>query len=130
MGANNVKALRLLGVSSKQPFFRFQSQEIAAVFDQPHLLKYIHDLLRIHDVMNVGFDVVVNGEQFPGTAKWEDVLKVYEFDMKNLIRVLTIVTDSHLNPDTQSAREVSFAAQVMSRTAAALIDMLVTAGKE
>ena len=50
MGANNVKALKQLGVSEKTPFFRFCvsektpffrfcDQEIAAIFDPPHLLK-------------------------------------------------------------------------------------------
>jgi hypothetical protein len=130
MGANNVKALKLLGVSAKQPFFRFQSQEIAAVFDPPHLLKYTRDLFRTHDVVNVGVEVVVNGERRPATAKWEDIVKVYEFDKKNLIRLLINVTDSHLNPVAQTARNVSFAAQVMSRKVAALMAMLVNTGKE
>jgi len=130
MGANNVKALKLLGVSAKQPFFTFKSQEIAAVFDPPHLLKYTRDLFRTHDVVNVGFEAVVNGERLPCIAKWEDLLKIYEFDKKNLFPVLRNVTDSHLHPDAQTARKVSFAAQVMCSSAAALIDTLVTAGKE
>jgi hypothetical protein len=130
MGANNVKALKLLGVSAKQPFFTFQSQEIAAVFDPPHLLKYTRDLFQTHDVVNVGFEVVLNGERLPGIAKWGDLLKFYESDKKNLIRVLTSVTDSHMHPDAQTARKVSVAAQVMCRKAAAFIYMLATEGKE
>jgi len=130
MGANNVEALKLLGVSAKQPFFKFQSQEIAAVFDPPHLLKYTRDLFRTHDVVNVGFEVVVNGERLPGIAKWEDLLKIYESDKKGLIRVLFKMTDSHLHPDAQTARKVSVAAQVMCRTAAALIVMKESFGKE
>jgi hypothetical protein len=43
MGASNVRALKLLGVSEKTPFFRFRDQEIAAVFD-PHLLKCTRNL--------------------------------------------------------------------------------------
>jgi hypothetical protein len=39
MGANNVKALKQLGVSERIPFFMFCDQEIAAVFDPPLLLK-------------------------------------------------------------------------------------------
>jgi hypothetical protein len=105
MGASNVKALQLLGVCARQPFFRFQSQEITAVFDPPHLLKYIRDLFRTHDVVNVGFEVV-NGEQRLATVKWEDILKIYEFDEKNLFHVLRNVTDSHLNPVMQTARNV------------------------
>jgi len=129
MGANNVKALKLLIVSAKQPFFTFQSQEIAAVFDPPHLLKYTRDLFQTRDVVSVGFEVV-NSEGLSGIAKWEDLLKIYESDKKNLIRALSKVTDSHLHPDAQTARKVSFAAQVMCRTAAALIVMMTSASKE
>lgn len=66
----------------------------------------------------------------PGIAKWEDLLKIYESDRKNFFHALRNVTDSHLNPDAQTARKVSFAAQVMCSTAAALIDTHMTAGKE
>jgi hypothetical protein len=37
--ANNVKALKLLGISEKTPSFRFQDREIAAIFDPFHHLK-------------------------------------------------------------------------------------------
>ena len=39
MGANSIKALKLLGISEKTPFFRFQVREIAAIFDTSHHLK-------------------------------------------------------------------------------------------
>jgi len=39
MGASNVRALNLLGVSEKTPFFRFHDQEISAMFHPSHLLK-------------------------------------------------------------------------------------------
>ena len=40
MGVNSINALKLLVVSEKTPFFGFHYQEIAAVFDPPHLLKW------------------------------------------------------------------------------------------
>ena len=76
MGANNVKALKQLGVSEKTPFFRFRDQETAAVFDPPLLLKDTHNLFLKHDVANVGFGVVVNGQRLTGAAKWAHILKV------------------------------------------------------
>lgn len=79
-------------------------------------------------MVNVGFEVV-NGEGLPGIAKWEDLLKFYESEKKKLIRALCNVTDSHLHPDAQTARKVSFALQVMYRTAAALFVMMVSADK-
>jgi len=131
MGANIVKALKQFDVSEKTPFFRFHHQEIAAVFDPPHLLKCARNLYLKHKVMNVGLGVVVNGEPLTGTAKWADVLKVYELDKQNVLyRQLCKVTDRHMKPFAQDATKVSLAAQVMSNTVAAAIDTHVTAGKE
>jgi hypothetical protein len=53
MGVNSVKALKLLGVSQKTPFFMFRDQDITAVFDPPHLFKCAHKLLFKHEVMKV-----------------------------------------------------------------------------
>ena len=35
MGTNNVKAMKLLGSTGEKPFFQFQSQEIATIYDPP-----------------------------------------------------------------------------------------------
>jgi hypothetical protein len=71
VGANNVKALKHLGVSEETPFVRFQNQEITAMCDPPHLLKFICILSPKHDVINVECDITVNGERLTRTAKWE-----------------------------------------------------------
>jgi hypothetical protein len=39
MGTNIVKALKLLGATIRRPFFQFQNQAIATVYDPPYLLK-------------------------------------------------------------------------------------------
>ena len=62
MGANNVKAFKLLGVSEKTPSIRFRDQEIAAIIDPPLLLKCTHDLFLKHNVANVECEITVNGE--------------------------------------------------------------------
>jgi hypothetical protein len=81
--------------------------------------------------MNVGLGVVVNRQPLTGTAKWADILKVYELDKQNVLyRVMRHVTDRHLKPFAQDAMKVSLAAQVMSTSVAAAIDTHVTAGKE
>ena len=101
------------------------------MFDPPHLLKCTRNLLLKHDVMNVGLGVVVNGQPLTDTAKWADILKVYEIDKQNVLyRQLRQVTDRHLKPFAQDTMKVSLAAQVMSNTVAAAIDTHVTAGKE
>jgi hypothetical protein len=62
MGANNIKALKQLGVSEKTPFFKFQNREIAAIFDPSHLLKCTQNLFLKHNVANVDCEITVNGE--------------------------------------------------------------------
>ena len=77
--------------------FKFCDQEIAAVFDLPHLLKCTHNLFLKHEVFNVGLRVVVNGQALIGTAKWADILKVYEIEKQNVLHhLLHNVTDRHL----------------------------------
>jgi hypothetical protein len=77
------------------------------------------------------FEVVVNGEELTGTAKWANILKLYEIDKQNVLyRLLHDVTNRRLNPIAQDAMTVSLAAQVMSSTVAAAIDTQVIAGKE
>jgi hypothetical protein len=80
VGASNVKALKQLGVSEKTPFGRFQNQDIAAIFAPPRLLKFTHSLSQKHDVANEECEITENGKQLAGTAKWDDILKLYEVD--------------------------------------------------
>jgi hypothetical protein len=127
MGANNVKALKLLGATKRKPFFRFHKQEIATVYDPPHLLKCTRNLLLKYDVQ---FKSELLGNQLPGIAKWDHILKLYELDKTNRLRLLYKLTDTHLNPVAQIAMKVSFAAQVMSHTVAAGLNTLVSTGKK
>ena len=59
---NSVKALKHLGLSEKTPFIKFQNQEIAAIFDPPHLLKFTHNLFLKHDVASVEYVITRNGK--------------------------------------------------------------------
>jgi hypothetical protein len=49
--------------------------------------------------MNVGFEVDANGGELTGTAKWANILKVYEIDKQNTLSCLLCdMTHRHLNP--------------------------------
>jgi len=63
MVANNIKALKHLGVSEKLPFFRFYDKKIEATFGPPHLRKCTHNLFLKCDVVNVQCEITVNGKQ-------------------------------------------------------------------
>jgi hypothetical protein len=127
MGANNVKALKLLGVSEMEPFFKFHNKEIAAVFDPPHLLKCTRNLFRRYDVEMKSEPL---GNQLPIIAKWGHISNLYQFDKPHEIRLHYKLTDSHLNPVSQCAMKVKLAAQVLSHTVAAGLYTLVSAGKK
>ena len=72
----------------------------------------------------------MNGEQLTGTAKWDDILKLYEADISNVYRLLPKVTKRHIKPGGQNRMKVSLVAQVMSITVAAAINTLFTVGRD
>ena len=76
IGSNNIQDLKHQSISENILFFRFRSQEFAATFDFPHLLKCTNKFVLKHDVTNVECEITVNAEQLTGTTKWEEVSKV------------------------------------------------------
>jgi len=86
MGTNNVKAMRLLSsTGGGEPFFQFQNQEIASIYDPPHLLKCTHNLFLKYDVQ---FESEHLDSQLPVIAKWEHIEKLYKCDKPFMIRSL------------------------------------------
>jgi hypothetical protein len=81
--------LKQLGVSEDTPFFRFQNQEIAALFE-PHLLKCTRNLFQKYYVGNVDCEST-------DTAKRQDILKLYEIDKRLVYRLPPKVTDRHVS---------------------------------
>ncbi|PNF26456.1 hypothetical protein B7P43_G16258 [Cryptotermes secundus] len=126
MGANNIKALKLLCASKRKPLFRVRNQEIATVYDLPHLLKCTQNFFLKHDVQLKSEHV---GTQLPIIAKWVHILKLYEIDKTRPFLLLYRLTDTHLNPTAQGSMNVCLAAQVMSHTVAVSLNALVATGK-
>ena len=98
VGANNAKALELLNVSEKTPFFRFQNWEIAAIFAHPCLLKFTCSVSQKHDVANVECEITVNGEKLPDSARVDDVLKLNEVARHIVCCLQPEVTERHIKP--------------------------------
>jgi hypothetical protein len=61
----------------------FHDQDIASVFDPPHLLKSTPSLFLKHDVTNFWFGVVVHGQRLSGAAKWAGI--VYAIDNQSVL---------------------------------------------
>ena len=82
-----------------------------------------------HNVANVECEITVNGEQLTGTAQWDVMLKLYEVEKCNVYRLLPKITERHIQHGGQDTMKVSFAAQVMNSTVAAVVNTLVIVGK-
>jgi hypothetical protein len=89
MGTNNVKAMRLLGSTTSEPFFQFQNQEIATIYDPPHLLKCTPNLFLKYDVQFKSEHV---DSQHPVIAKWEHIEELYKHDRDFMIGMLYKLT--------------------------------------
>jgi hypothetical protein len=76
MGANNIKALKLLGATKRKMPFRFHSQEIATVYDPSHLKRTWYLFLKYDEQLKSE----LQGKQLPFIAKYEHILKLYELD--------------------------------------------------
>jgi len=72
----------------------------------------------------------VTGKQLTGSAKWEDILKLYDIDRCIVYCLLLKVTERHMKPCTQSATKASLSAPIISSTVAAAINTLVIVSKD
>ena len=129
MGTTNVKALKDLGCTVKNPFFSFQGRKIFSIFDAPHLLKCIRNLLLHHNMLVP--TVTVEGSEQLMEARWEDIRKAYEQDKKNplIFRSLHKLKDHYLDPLRKTAMKVKIAAQTMSRSVSVYLFNLIQQGK-
>jgi len=82
MGTNNVKAMTLLGSTGGEPFFQFQNQATATIYDLPHFLKCTRNLHLKYDVQ---FESEHLDNQLPVIAKWEYIEKLYKRDKPFMI---------------------------------------------
>jgi hypothetical protein len=77
--------MKLLGSTRSEPFFHFENQAIATIYDPPHLLKYTRNLFLKYDVQ---FESKGFGSQLPVIAKWEHIQKLYKHNKHGMIRML------------------------------------------
>ena len=78
MGANNVKVMKMLGSTRRQPFFQFQNQATAKIYGPQYLLKCTRYLFLKYDVQ---FESERLYSQLPVTAKWEHTEKLNKHDI-------------------------------------------------
>lgn len=106
-GSNFSKFARTEGVTPLTPYFTVDAEIIFYMFDTPHLLKALRNMLMQY--------IVKFGDK---VASWADILLFYNLDKKLPIRTAYKLTEAHVNPTNFQKMKVKLAAQVLSRTVA------------
>lgn len=110
-GTNNRSALSKLGVSTATPFFTHNDKKIFCIFDVPHLFKSLRNNWLKSDFIC---------EQ--KLISFKDVIHTYEIDKKSAsARLLTKITDIHINPNAFQKMNCKLALQIFSHTMASAI---------
>ncbi|CAH2085875.1 unnamed protein product [Euphydryas editha] len=115
----NIKVLRTLGATTREPYFSLAGREIVAILDPPHLLKCTRNLVMKHDV-ECTTDFQCSDQIIKGIVKWSHIKKFYNLDKNNPNFVYApALTDQHINPNVKQQMRVKLAAQVFSHSIAA-----------
>lgn len=137
-GSNNVKALKTLLADTKKKYIQrgqiledniFEieidentSKKVIPLFDTPHLLKGIRNSLLNNDI-----EFKINGKKI--VAKWSDIERTWQLDNHSVeLRTLPKLTKFHVDKKQIKKMKVSIAAQTLSRSVAAVINLLAKGG--
>jgi DNA transposase THAP9 len=85
-GSTNQQMFKLFGISQDKPYATVDSRIVHFMFDPPHLLKSVRNNLMKHDLE-------LNGK----LIKWDYIVKFYEKDCKQMLKLVPKLTDKHLN---------------------------------
>lgn len=122
-GATNVSAINWLinetrtvylrkGKEIKYNIFEIDGNEVAPLYDPPHLLKGIRN-----NLLQADLKANLHGRNV--TGKWDHIVELYQKDgIYDGIRLIHKLTDRHVIPQKISKMKVKCAAQVFSRTVA------------
>lgn len=113
-GPTNQKLFSQLGVSPERPFFVFGTSTVFALFDPPHLLKSVRNILSKYNIRFGGSKM----------AKWSAIEYFYSKDSQNVYKVAPKLTNQHIN--VKNKMRVKYAAQVLSHSVAAGLCMIQT----
>ena len=100
-------------VSIYRPYILYKEHKVFVMYDPPHLLKNIRNNFIRSDYKYDDVDV-----------KWSYVVEFYNRDKLMSIRMAPKLTDKHINLPPFSAMRVNLAAQILSHSVAAGINVL------
>lgn len=114
MGSNNIQLARLLNVDSEHPSFAVDTDDLVYIFDVPHIIKAIRNML-------MKYDFVINGN----IISWKYIKMFYNHDRQYPVRAAPKLTESHINPSGFEKMKVKFATQLFSATVSAGMNLYV-----
>lgn len=114
MGANNIQLKNLLSVTPETPYFILDDQKIFFMFDTPHLLKALRNML-------MKYNFLIDGN----IVSWIYLKKLYDLDKEYPIRGAPKLTDSHISPNNFEKMKVKYASQVFSATVSAALNAYI-----
>ena len=118
-GLNSQNAFKLLKISATNPWFEVDGELYCGLPDFPHLIKRLFAMLRFHGFISIGTEVIVSFKDFVDVLKFDRTM--------SSSRLLSHITDAHLNPNAFEGMNVLRPMQVFSRKFASAIR---TAGKD
>ena len=116
MSATNQQTYRLLGADGGH--FQVGGQDVAALYDVPHLFKCLRNAL-------LKYDVVVDGK----VVSWNHLMALYHWERGRKLRAAPKLKALHLRPTPFKKMSVKLATQVMSRSVAAAMTLYAELGK-
>ncbi|KAJ8974299.1 hypothetical protein NQ317_009539 [Molorchus minor] len=129
-GTNNRSAIDSLVTETKNktgtPHYVFDVDEnrIVPLFDVPHLLKALRNILLTKDIH------FINKDGKKRVAKWEHIQQTWYLDgYSGDLRAMPKITEFHVIQSKIKKMKVSVAAQVFSRSVAAAMNLLISNNK-
>ena len=116
-GSNFLKAYQGMGVSVTSPFLTIGDKTMFVFFDPCHLLKSARNVLEKNNVQNGDCN-----------AKWEHIKSLYDLDAKRSYRLAPRLGSQHINLTAFSKMRVRLAAQTLSHSVAAALEMNCAVG--
>lgn len=124
MGSNFVKLSKKLGITKESSSFHIDDRKIYYLFDTPHLMKSIRNILLkytiefegiVHIVMctkHVKKLIFIAGLE----AAWIFIEKLYELEKNRDLKLAAKLTYAHIYPTNFQKMRVKYATQVFSAT--------------
>ena len=116
-GSNNRAAFKNLNISPETPSFKVNNKEIFVLYDAPHLIKSLRNMLMTRNLKTPD-----------GTVSWDIIRQLYELD-QNSVRLCPKLTTKHIFPNAFEKMKVKYATQIFSHSVASAILTAVKSGK-